>query len=123
MRVTKNQIVNGVISYIESEVIPQVGEDKATQIIVSVAVKAVQANSKLVDSVFENQLVKTLLDADENGTYELEGIMKCVGDSLKQYGAFPVNLPAIPFISNSEKTLAFTESDIGEIKRRIERSN
>jgi len=123
LRVTKNQIVNGVISYVESEVIPQVGEDKATQIIVSIAVKAVQANSKLVDSIFENQLVKTLLDADENGTYELDGIMKCIEDSLKQYGAFPVNLPAIPFISNSEKTLAFSESDIGEIKRRIERSN
>ena len=123
MRVTKNQIVNGVISYVESEVIPQVGEDKATQIIVSIAVKAVQANSKLVDSIFENQLVKTLLDADENGTYELDDIMKCIEDSLKQYGAFPVNLPAIPFISNSEKTLAFSESDIGEIKRRIERSN
>lgn len=122
MRVSKNQIVNGVISYVESEVIPQV-DDKPTQIIVSIAVKAVQANSKLVDSIFENQLVKTLLDADENGTYELDGIMKCIEDSLKQYGAFPVNIPAIPLISNSEKTLAFSESDIGEIKRRIERSN
>lgn len=122
MRVTKNQIVNGVISYVESEVIPQV-DDKPTQIIVSIAVKSVQANSKLVDSIFESQLVKTLLDEDKDGTYELDGIMKCIEDSLKQYGAFPVSIPAIPLISNSEKTLAFTESDISEIKRRIERSN
>ncbi len=122
MRVTKNQIVNGVISYMESEVIPQV-DDKPTQIFIAIAVKSVQANSKLVDSIFANQLVKTLLDADENGTYELDGIMKSAEESLKQYGAFPVIIPAIPLISNSEKTLAFSESDINEIKRRIERSN
>lgn len=122
MRVTKSQIVNGVVSYVESEVIPHV-DDKPTQIIASIAVKSVKANPKLADKVFENPLVKSILDADEDGTYELEGLFKSVTESLKEFGpSFPVEIPAIPLISNSVKTLAFTESDVAEIKRQIERS-
>ena len=122
MRVTKDQIINGVISFVETDVIPQV-DDKATQIIASIAVKAVKANTKLVDSVFENQLVKTLLDVGEDGTYEIEGLFKSIEESVREFGAFPVELPAVPFISPTEKTLKFDAKDVSEIKRLIERSN
>jgi hypothetical protein len=122
MRVTKDQIINGVISFVETDVIPQV-DDKATQIIASIAVKAVKANTKLVDSIFENQLVKTLLDVGEDGTYEIEGLFKSIEESVREFGAFPVELPAVPFISPTEKTLKFDAKDVSEIKRLIERSN
>lgn len=122
MRVTKDQIINGVISFVESDVIPKV-DDKATQIIASIAVKAVKANTKLVDSIFENQLVKTLLDVGEDGTYEIEGLFKSIEESVREFGAFPVELPAVPFISPTEKTLKFDAKDVSEIKRLIERSN
>lgn len=122
MRVTKDQIINGVVSYVEGEVIPQVG-DKATQIIAAIAVKSVKANTKLIDSLFENQMVRTLLEEDENGTYELDNVFRNVAESIRQFGPFPVEIPPIPFISNSEKLLTFTDSDVNEIKRRIERSN
>lgn len=122
MRVTRNQIVNGVVSYMESEVIPQVGDDKPTQIIASIAMKTIKANPKLADKIFENQLVKALLDEGEDGTYDLETVFKSITESLEELGAFPVEIPAIPLISNSVKTLAFSKSDVAEIKRQIERS-
>lgn len=122
MRVTKDQIINGIISYVEGEVIPQVG-DRATQIIAAIAVKSVKSNTKLIDSLFENQMMKMLFEQDENGTYELENVFNNVAESIRQFGPFPVEIPPIPFISNSEKLLTFTESDVNEIKRRIERSN
>ena len=122
MRVTKEQIINGIVSYMESEVIPQVG-DKSTQILASIAVKSVQANTKLIDAVFTSQLAKMLLDDDGSGTYEIDGLFRSISDSIKEYGSFPVEIPPIPLVSPSEKLLSFNEQDISEMKRRIERSN
>lgn len=120
MRVSKAQLVSGIMNYVENEVIPQV-EDKPTQIIASIAVKSIKANQTLVDKIFDSQMVKTLLDENENG-YEIEGLFGAIGDSIREYGAFPITIPPIPILSPVEKTLTFSESDVSEMKRRIERS-
>lgn len=122
MKVTKDQIVNGVLSFAEVEVVPQIG-DKATQILIAIFVKAAKANPKLADSLFENHMLKTFLKADEEGYYDIDEAFGYITEALHQYGPFPVEIPAVPFISPSEKTLSFNESDISEIKKRIERSN
>ncbi len=122
MRVTKQQIVNGIAYYIENNVIPQV-DDKSTKILASIAIKSIQANEKLLDTVFANPVVKALLVEDESGTYEIDGLFRVVSESIGQYGSFPVEIPPIPLISPSVKTLSFDEKDISEMKRIIERSN
>ena len=121
MRVTKDQIVNGVVTFIETEVIPQIS-DRSTQFVMGVAVNAVKANKKLVDSIFANQLVKIVLDESADGTYELDNLLVSINDSIRQYGPVPVEIPSIPLISPAGSTLKFSESDIAEMKRRIERS-
>lgn len=122
MKVTKDQIINGAISYAEAEVVPQVG-DKAMQIIIAIAVKAVRANPHLVDSMFENKTLQTFLKADDDGCFEIDDAFKYASEAVRQYGPFPIEIPAVPFISPSEKTLSFGESDIAELKKQIERSN
>jgi len=122
MRVTKEQIVNGIVSYIETDVIPQVG-DKSIQIIAATAVKMVRANNALIDSFFENKTMQAVLGKCDDGTYEIEDVFRSIAESVQQFGPFPVEIPPIPFISPSEKTLSFTDKDINEIRRRIERSN
>lgn len=121
MKVTKDQIIKGILTYAENEVIPMV-DDKSTQIIASIAIKSIAANTKLIDSVFENPTVKALLNCDGEGMYEIDPLFKVIEDSVNQYGPFPVEIPPIPFVSPSVKTLSFSEADISEIKRRIERS-
>lgn len=120
MRVKKDNIVNGIVSYVENEVIPKIG-DKATQIIASVGVNAIRSNTKLVDAVFNNGIVKVLLDDDGSGTYETDGLFDAVQDSLEKYGNFPLQIPPIPIISPVEKQLTFTPADIAEIRHRVER--
>lgn len=122
MRVTKEQIVNGIVSYVETEVVPQVGE-KSMQIIAATAVKMVKSNTKLIDSFFENKNVQTILGKSEDGTYEIEAVFQSLAESVRQYGPFPIEIPPIPFFSPTEKTLSLNDSDINEIRRRIERSN
>lgn len=122
MRVTKEHIVNGITSYAELEVIPQI-EDKSTRIIASVAVKAIKANNSLLDSVFSSPMLKEILHEDANGTYEIGEIFRYLEESVKEFGPFPVIIPPIPFISPDEKLLSFNENDVSNIKRYIERSN
>lgn len=121
MRVTRDQLVNGIVSFVENDVIPKV-EERPMRVIMGTAIYAIRANSKLLDSVFEHPTIKALLDKDDEGLYETEVLFRALGDSMKKYGSFPVIIPPIPFVSPTEKTLTFNESDISELITRIERS-
>ena len=120
MRATKNQIVNGIVSYIQQEVLPRMEDDRALQIVFSVAAHAVKANDKLIDAIFDNGIVKALLDDDGSGKYDISGIMDSVRESVEQYGSFPVTVPPIPLISPREITIKLNAADISAIRRKIE---
>jgi len=120
MRVTKSQIVHGIADYITSDILPKMGNGRAMQILVSVGANAVAANNKLVDAVFDNQMVKAILDDDGSGTYELDSLADAMIRAIRQYGSFPVQIPSIPIISPSEMTLSLNADDVEAMRGRIE---
>ena len=120
MRVSKSQIVHGVTDYVKSEILPKMGDDKAVQIILSIAVNAAAANEKMVNAVLDNGIVRALLEDDGSGTYELNGITDAMRTAIDQYGNLPVHVPAIPLLSPREITLKLDAEDVDEMRRRIE---
>ena len=122
MRVSKSQIVHGVTGYIQDEILPKMGDDRAVQIIISIAVNAATANQRAVDMVMDNEIVKALLEDDGTGTYEIGGIADAMRTAIEQYGSFPVTFPAIPLISPHEITLRLGAGDVEAMRRRIENS-
>ena len=122
MKVSKEHIINGILSYVENEVIPMMKDDKPMQIILTIGAKSIKANQRLWDTIFAHPIVSALLYREEDGSYEIGPIFEAVEESVRQYGEMPVVIPAIPLVSPSEKTLTFKEEDIREIKNRIERS-
>ena len=120
MRVTKSQIVHGVTEYIQSHILPQMVNGRAMQIIVSIGANAIAANHKLVDAVFDNQIVRALLDDDGSGTYDLDGLADAMTKSIQQYGSFPVQVPAIPLISPEGFTLSLSADDVTAMRESIE---
>ena len=120
MRVTKSQIVHGVAEYIQSNILPQMVNGRAMQIIVSIGANAIAANHKLVDAVFDNQFVRALLDDDGSGTYDLDGLADAMTKSIQQYGSFPVQVPAIPLISPEGFTLSLSADDVTAMRESIE---
>ena len=119
MRVTQSQIVRGIGGYLRDEILPKMGEDRAVQIVASIAVNAAMANEKLLDSVFGNEMVQILLDYDGD-TYDVSGLTAAMRDAIDKYGALPIKLPHIPFVSASELTLRMDGKDVDAMKRRIE---
>lgn len=120
MRVSKSQIVHGVTDYIQTEILPNLVNGKGLQIIVSIGANAVAANHKIADAVFENQMVRALLDDDGSGTYDIGSLADAMRKSIEQYGSFPVQIPAIPLISPTELTLKLTAEDVAAMRSRIE---
>ena len=122
MRVSKSQIVHGVTGYIQDEILPKMGDEKAIQIIASIAVNAALTNEKAVDAVMENSMIRALLEEDGSRTYELSGIADAMRAAIEQYGSFPVRVPAIPLISPHEIVLRLGAGDVDAMRRRIETS-
>ena len=120
MRVSKSQIVHGIADYIQGEILPKMADEKAVQIILSIAANAAMSNGKLVDSVLGNEIVRTLLEDDGTGTYDVGGIADAMRTAIEQYGSFPVRVPAIPLLSPHEITLRLSAEDIDAMRRRIE---
>ena len=120
MRVNKNQIVNGLTSYIQQEILPKMADDRALAILFSVAVNAIKANDKLIDRYLSNDIIRALIDDDGSGSYNVERLMEWLRASVDEYGAFPVTVPPIPLISPREITLRLSASDIAAIQRHIE---
>ena len=120
MRVTRNQIVNGLVAYIQQEIMPKMDDDRALKILFSVAVNAIKANDKLIDKYLSNDIVKALIDDDSSGNYDIERLMDWIRTSVEEYGAFPVIVPPIPLVSPREITLRLGPSDIIAIQRQIE---
>lgn len=120
MRVTKAQIVNGIVSFIRDELFPKMDDDRALKILFSVAVNAIKANDRLVDKWLNNDIIRALIDADDSGTYDIERMMDWIRRSVEEYGAFPVSVPPIPLISPREIVIKLSAPDIAAIQRQIE---
>ena len=120
MRVNKGQLVRGVADYIQGEILPKMADDRAVQIILSIAVNAALGNNKTVDAALDNSMVRALLDDDGSGTYEIGGIADAMRAAIEQYGSFPVTIPAIPLLSPREITLKLGAADVDAMRRRIE---
>ena len=120
MRVTKNQIVNGLASYVQQEIMSKMDDDRALKILFSIGVNAIKANDRLIDKYLSNDIVRALIDDDGSGNYDIERLMDWIKTSVEEYGAFPVIVPPIPLVSPREITLKLGPSDIIAIQRQIE---
>lgn len=119
MRVTKEKIISGISEYIENNIIPAMSDDRGMQIILFAAIKAIKSNDKLIDALLQNQIIKTLVDDNGTGTYDIDGLFSYLISAVEKFGYFPLYIKPIPFISPTEKTLRFTSSDLETIKKKI----
>lgn len=119
MNVTKEQIVNGTIKYIHEEVINKI-TDKPLKIALAIGVSVIDKKPEIVDEFFDNDKVEKIFNKRVDGTYDIGEITDVVEKTLAQYGDFPIKIPAIKFISPTEKELSFSTSDVRKLREYIE---
>lgn len=118
MTVTKQQLVNGAVTFILREVAPAVN-DTALKTIIVAGTKLVQQSDAAVDGILSNGLMKTLLP-EKDGVYELTAAFDAIRSAMVECGVFPVTISPIPLILKEEKTLTFGVADIDALQRHIQ---
>lgn len=117
MKVTKQQIIKGVIEFAKKDILDTI-MDKPLQIILATGITALETNPSLADSIFENPMVSTILK-EQNGQYDIDDIFAIIETTLNEYGDFPIIIPKIKFITPCDKELRFSANDIKRLKTYI----
>lgn len=119
MSVTKEQIVNGTIKYINAEVINKI-PDKPLKIALAIGVSMIEKKPEVIDAFFEDDRISKILNKKNDGTYDIGEITEVIEKTLAEYGDFPVKISPIKFISPTEKELSFSTSDIRKLREYVE---
>lgn len=117
MMVNKKQLVNGVVKFIEADLIPQIG-DRNTKFVLAMAKDSLKENNDLADDFLHSPMVSTLIK-EEDGEYDISHFSTILKNVLTEYQSFPVTIPKIPLFSPVEKVLKITAEDIDKLMKYI----
>lgn len=117
MTVTKKQLVNGVVKFIENDLMNDVG-DRHMKFVLAMAKDSLKENADLVDSFLKTPMVATLV-SETDGEYDLSHFSSILKGVLSDYDSYPVTLPKIPLFSPVEKTLKISAEDIDKLMKYV----
>lgn len=111
--VTKEQFVNGILVYLDKEVMPALPTIGKWGIGAGIILAKNQADT-IVSNLTQNSIVKTLGVVTESGEINIERLAAALKQSAQQYGNVQLNVPVIGI-------LTFTPDDIDKVKHYIVR--
>ena len=115
MMVSKKQLVNGVVKFIDNDLIPNVG-DRNMKFVLAMAKDSLKENCDLADSFLQSPMVASLV-SEEDGEYELAQLSSIMKNVLSEYQSFPVTIPKIPLFSPTEKVLKISAEDVDKLMK------
>ena len=117
MMISKDQLVNAVVKFIASDLIPQVG-DRNTKFVLAMAKDSLKGNGDLADDFLHSPMVSSLIK-EEDDMYDITNFSSILKSVLSEYQSFPVTIPKIPLFSPTEKVLKITAEDIDKLMKYI----
>lgn len=119
-KVTSEQLMKGIFSYLNTEIIPCV-EDKFSKLILKTLVISaetkMEAYKSLIDELLKNPFAKDFLEVDDKGTFEIETLIDSMRKAVNECGEITIKIPPVKFLSPEEKVLSFNSSDITKLKQ------
>lgn len=119
-KITSEQLIKGLVSYLNTEIIPCI-DDRFTKLILRTFTNTVEvkmsAYKNLVEDYLKSPFAKDFLEVDSKGTFEVETIIDSLRKAVNDCGELTVTIPPIRFISPEEKILGFNSSDISKLKQ------
>lgn len=113
MEVSKGQLISGIVKYVKNEVLKKI-PDKPFKMTLSAGINLIEVKPEVADVIFDHPILK-----NENDMYDIDLLEQIVVTTINEYGDFPVTIPAIKFISPTEKELRFTMEDIKKLREYI----
>lgn len=115
MTVTKKQIVNGLVKFIEEDLMADIG-DRNTKFVLAMAKDSLKENPAFVDIFLQSPMVSSLI-VEQDGEYDLTHFSSILESVLSEYQSLPVTIPKIPLFAPTEKTVKVTGEDIDKLMK------
>lgn len=115
--VTKHNIINGIIKFVENDMAKASGAT-ASKLIVLLAKNVLKKNEKIVDSFIDNPIVKILLP-EIDGKYDIKNIIDVIKDTANEVGCISLSIPKVPFLLPNGDEIKLNSEDIDTISKYI----
>jgi hypothetical protein len=116
--ISKEKLVNGIAKFIESDLIPQIG-DRNTKFVLAMAKDSLKEDEDILDAFFESPMVSSLV-MEQDDMYDIGHLSSILKNVLSEYQSFPVTIPKIPLFSPTEKVLKITAEDVDKLMKYIQ---
>lgn len=110
---TRDQIVNGVVKFIETDMQTAAGNG-TSKFIVSLTKNALKKHPAIVDEALKNPLIHTILPS-EDGKYDITQMIALLKDTMAETGTLPLKLPRIPLLLPEGDEIRLNTADIDKI--------
>lgn len=114
MKVSAEQLVNGLILYADEEVIRNLPTQGKWLVGASIGIMTTKVNN-LVHLLNDNKFFQMTEIIDENGMFDVDLIMDSLRESASKYGKVSFQIPVVG-------KLIFSAADIDLIKKYVEES-
>lgn len=110
--VTKEQLIKGIINYIEKEIMPYLSTANKW-LVGTIVVLANRKSNEIINELCSNGFLKSLDVVNDEGLINLELLCESIKSSADKYGDLIMDIPCIG-------TLKFSSKDIDSIKQYID---
>ncbi len=117
---TRNQIVNGMVKFIENDMGTAAG-NRTSKFIVSLAKNALKKNPAIIDETLKNPLIHAVLPSSE-GKYDIVPMTTMLKETMAETGTLPLKLPKIPLLLPEGDEIRLNSTDIDKIASYINES-
>lgn len=111
--VSRKLIVNAVSKFITTDLIQGI-DDTQVKFALSLVKQNLIDNPSVIDNIFENTFISSVIH-EENGMYDIDDFVMILKKVLSEYDSYPITIPKIPLILQSEKTIRIEINDIDKI--------
>lgn len=111
--VSKHNIINGIIKFIENDMSQAVGAS-SSKLIVLLAKNVLKKNEGIVDSFLNNPIAKTLI-VEKDGMYDLSTLISVLKDTANEMGNISLCIPKVPFLLPEGDEIRLNTNDIDTI--------
>lgn len=113
--VNKEELVNGILRYIDDEVIPHLPTG-GKWVLGSLVFLITERSNVLLEQLLSNELIKTLNIVDSNSMIDADRLIQALKKSANKYGKLVVTIPIVG-------TMSFTESDVDTLRLYLEEAS
>lgn len=117
MHITRDDIIHGLTTYVNNDVIEVISNNNL-RFILSAATAAVSVNPKLAEGFFENPMIKSAIQVDDD-CYDIDYAEQILTKTIKEVGELRIEVPSVPFVLPHSQELIFHSKDVENLFKAI----